>query len=163
MHKGYFHVQLAKRSQDYTTTLTHQGLFWYKHLLMGLTDSGVVFQQLVAHALTGVKGAVAYIDDILIYRATKEAHNANLDAVLSWLAVKDFHLHLSRCQFAISKLTFLGHIISSEGIEPDPKNVQPILDAPAPSTILEVKSWMGMVRHYSDFVPDLATIAEPLR
>ncbi len=76
---------------------------------------------------------------------------------------KKTHLHLSKCQFTVSKLTFLGHIISSEGIEPNPKNVQLILDAPAAETVFEVKSWMGMVGHYSDFFPDLATIAEPLR
>ncbi len=60
------------------------------------------------------------------------------------------------------KAYILGHINSSKGIELDPKNLQPILDDPAPSTVLEIKSWIGMVGHYSDFVPDLTTITEPL-
>ncbi len=87
----------------------------------------------------------------------------NLEEVLSHLAVKDFHLHMSKCQFTVSKLTFHDHIISNEGIELDPKNVQPIHDAPAPKTVLEVKGWLGMVGHYSNFFPDLATITKPLR
>ncbi len=85
----------------------------------------------------------------------------NLEEVLSQLAVKDFCLLMSKCHFMVPKL--LGHIISSERIELDPNNVLPILDAPAPTTIPEVKSWLGMVRHYLDFFPDLATIVKPLR
>ncbi len=63
--------------------LIHQELFHYKHLPMGLNDSGAVFQWLVAQTLAGLKGTVAYIDDILIYGATQEEHDANLEAVLA--------------------------------------------------------------------------------
>ncbi len=62
---------------------------------MGLTNSGAVFKWLVAQTLAGVKGAVAYIDDILIYGATKEEHDTNLEEVLSRLVAKDFRLHMS--------------------------------------------------------------------
>ncbi|MCP4536521.1 MAG: RNA-directed DNA polymerase, partial [Chloroflexi bacterium] len=75
LRKGYFHVQLAEECRDYMMMITHQGLFRYKRLPMRLTDSGAVLQRPVAQTLAGVKGAVAYIDDILIYGATKEEHD----------------------------------------------------------------------------------------
>ncbi len=81
--KGYFHVKLDERCRDYTMTLTHQGLFHYKRLPMGLTDSGAIFQRLVAQTLAGLKGAVTYIDDILVYGVIQEEHDGNLEAVMA--------------------------------------------------------------------------------
>ncbi len=129
---------------------------------MGLTESGAVFQRLVAETLTGLKGVITYLDNILVFGATKEEHDANLDAAFSRLASKDFRLQLKKCEFTVSTITFLGHVISGDGIEPDQKNVQPILSAPTLTTETQVKSWISMVGFYSDFLPDLATVAEPL-
>ncbi len=122
---------------------------------MGLCESGAVFQWIVAQTLAHCKGTIAYLDDILVFGATKEEHDTNLEAVLACLAKKDFWLQMSKCQFAVSSMSFLGHIISSDGIKPDPKNMQSIVDAPNPKTVTEVKSWIGMVSHYLDFFPDI--------
>ncbi|MCP4539773.1 MAG: RNA-directed DNA polymerase, partial [Chloroflexi bacterium] len=114
LRKGYYHIQLDQASREYTTTLTHQGLFRYKRLPMRLTDSVSVFQQLVSQTLARCKGAVAYIDDILIFGATQEEHDANLEAVLRKLAEKDFRLQMGKCRFSVPELTFVGHTILAD-------------------------------------------------
>ncbi|GFS04859.1 polyprotein, partial [Elysia marginata] len=82
---------------------------------------------------------------------------------LQRLESKDFRLQISKCEFSVSRINFLGHIISADGVTPDPKNVQPILDAPTPKTLKQGQSLLGMVNYYHDFIKNLSTTAEPLR
>ena len=161
--KLFFHIKLAEESRHLTTTITHQGLRQYKRLPMGLKDSASVCQRLVSQTLSGCPGTISYIDDILVFGATQSEHGRNLDQTLQRLASKDFRLQLSKCEFSVTTVNFLGHIISADGIRPDPKNVKPIVDAPIPRTVKQVQSFLGMVNYYQEFVPNLATLAEPLR
>ncbi len=155
LRKGYFHIQLAELSRDLMTMITHQGLFRYKRLPMGLTESGAIFQWLVSQMLAGCKGVILYFDSILIYGENQEEHDLNLDAALARLADKNFHLQLAKCQFGINSVHFLGHIISSDGNLPDQENVKPILDATTPYTLSQVESFLHIVGFYSDFLPIL--------
>ncbi|GFO12712.1 integrase core domain protein [Plakobranchus ocellatus] len=130
---------------------------------MGLKDSTSVCQRLVSQTLADCPDTIAYIDEILIFGSTRAEHDANLGMALQRLSDKDFRLQLVKCKFAVPKVTFLGHVISANGIQPDPKNVRPILDAPTPKTVKQTQSFWGMVTYYSRFIKDLATTAEPLR
>ncbi len=76
--------------------------------------------------------------------------------------MNDFQIQLWKCIFHRPKLPFLGHIMSTEGISPNLENVQAIKEAPVPTYLSELKSFMGMVTFYTTFLPKLATIAEPL-
>ncbi len=127
-------------------------------------DSAWVFQQLVSQTLARCKGAMTYIDDILIFGAIQEEHDTILLVVLQKLAEKDFHMQLGKCHFSVSELTFVRHMISEDnGISPDPKNVQPILNAPAPMNLWQLWNFLGMITHYSNFLLNLATISKPLQ
>ena len=163
LRKAFYHIELAPESRQLTTTLTHQGLRQYKRLPMGLKDSASVCQRLVSQTLAGCPGTICYVDDILVFGVNQEEHDANLRTVLKQLEAKDFRLQKSKCQISVSEITFLGHIVSASGIRPDPKNVDPIKNAKQPRTVKQIASFLGMVNYYSDFIPKLATLAEPLR
>ncbi|GFO49294.1 transposon tf2-12 polyprotein [Plakobranchus ocellatus] len=116
LRKAFFHIELAPDSRHLTTTLTHQGLRQYKRLPMGLKDSASVCQRLVSQTLADCPGTIAYIDDILIFGSTRAEHDANLRMALQRLSDKDFRLQLAKCKFTVPKVTFLGHVISANGI-----------------------------------------------
>ena len=163
LRKAFFHIKLSEESRHLTTTITHQGLRQYKRLPMGLKDSASVCQRLVSQTLSGCPGTIAYVDDILIFGSNQQEHDNNLNEVLQRLSEKDFRLQLSKCEFSTSSINFLGHVISLDGITPDPKNVKPIVEAATPHTVKQVQSFLGMVNYYQEFIPNLSTLAEPLR
>jgi hypothetical protein len=164
LRRGYYHIELCEESRPLTATLTHWGLYQYKRLPMGLCDSASAFQQAVSSNLVGLEGVLDYIDDILVYGNNKEEHDRRLLALLERLHSRNFRFNLEKCIFGTDEVEFLGHLISgSAGIRPHPKNVQPILDATAPTTVTEVQKFLGMINYYAEFMEDLASIAEPLR
>ncbi len=163
LKKGYFHIELDPQSRPLTTTITHSGLFQYCRLPMGLTDSASVFQRLVSQTLADCPGCIAYIDDILIFGKTSAEHSANLQQVLQKLNDNNFRLNLSKCEFNVSEVTFLGHVISHDGIKPNPKNVDAIRNAPQPKTKRQVQSFLGMINYLREFLPDVTSYAEPLQ
>ena len=138
-------------------TLTHAGLRRYTKLPMGLVESPSVCQKLVAQTLAGIPGVISYIDDILVFGPTVEAHDRALNTALERLAAKNFRLQLPKCEFCVPEIPFLGHRISADGIRPDPEKTKAVSDAPQPKTKRQVQSFLGMVNYYGDFLPDLAT------
>ncbi|GFN77863.1 hypothetical protein PoB_000436900 [Plakobranchus ocellatus] len=165
MRKTFFYIEPAPDSRHFTT-LTHQGLRQYKRMPIEIKGSVSVCQRLVSQTLADCFGTISYIDDILILGSTRAEHDSNLRMVLQRLRNKDFRLLLAKCEFAVPKVTFLRHVISANGIQPDYKNVQPISNAPTPKTVeceANTKFFLGMVNYYSRFINDLATTAEPLR
>ena len=161
--KGFFHVLLHPESRHLTTTVTSKGLRQYTRLPMGLKESSSVFQRLVAQTLAGVPGVVFYIDDIMVYGRTQEEHDQCLKTVLEKLQAADFRLAPDKCRFGVREVDFLGYVISAEGVKPDPRNIKALLDCTPPRNVKEVQAFLGMVNFYLDFLPDVASLAEPLR
>ena len=163
LRKGYYHVKLHRDSKDLTTTATPLGLRRYCRLPMGLKDSASVFQRQISQALAGLPGVVVYIDDIIVFGKDDKEHDCNLEAVLKRLEQHDFRLQPFKCIFGKSEIPAFGHILSKNGIRPHPKNVQPILDFPAPSSVKDVQSFLGLINFFGEFISGLAKISEPIR
>ena len=92
-----------------------------------------------------------------------EEHDARLNKVMERLREKGLTLNSDKCQFRISKIEFMGHVLSEKGIAPTEEEVKAILEARRPTTVSEVRSFLGLVNFCLRFIPDLATTAEPLR
>ncbi|GFO39819.1 Gag-Pol polyprotein [Plakobranchus ocellatus] len=106
---------------------------------MGFKDSASVRERLVSNTLADCPCTIVYISDIQIFGSTRVEHDENFRMALQRLSDKEFHLQLTQCEFAVPKITFLKHAISANGIQPGPKNVQPILDAPIPKTVKQIQ------------------------
>ena len=163
LKKGYYHIVLDEQSRELTTTITPLGLRRYCRLPMGLTDAASVFQRLVQQILAGCEGVINYMDDIIPFGKTEEDHDKNLLEVLRRLDAHDLRLQTSKCLFRQKSVPAFGHIISATGITPDPRNLQSIQDAPVPTNVTDVQSFLGVVNFYSSFLSDVASLAEPLR
>ena len=130
----------------------------------GLKNAPATFQ----HFINDVLGeyldefAFAYIDDILIYSNTLEEHRVHVKKILKRLQESGLYAKLSKCEFEVQKTTFLGHVISNQGISMDPDKVKSILEWPIPTTVKEVQSFIGLCNYYRRFIPNFAKIAKPL-
>ena len=163
LRKGYYHILLHEDSRALTTTATPLGLRMYCHLPMGLKDSASVFQRFVSQALADLPGVVVYIDDIIVFGKDQATHDHNLNRALQRLEENDFRLQPFKCLFSQPEIPAFGHIISKDGVRPDPKNVQPIIGFPEPTCVKEVQSFLGLVNFFGEYITGLGEISEPLR
>ena len=159
---AYLQVPLDKESQKYLVINTHKGLYAYKSLPFRVASAPAIFQCIMDNLLQGLSGVCTYLDDILVTGKTHDEHINNLTAVLTHLRKAGMRLKKEKCQFSLTNIEYLGHAISSKGLEQTTSKVIAIVEAPAPRDVSELKSLLGLVNYYGKFLPDLATTLAPL-
>ncbi|KAL4026489.1 hypothetical protein IC575_014920 [Cucumis melo] len=105
---------------------------------------------------------IVFIDDILIYSKTEAEHEEHLHQVLETLRANKLYAKFSKCEFWLRKVTFLGHVVSSEGVSVDPAKIEAVTNWTRPSTVSEIRSFLGLAGYYRRFVEDFSRIASPL-
>ena len=160
---GYHQVELHPESRALTTFSTHKGLERYKRLIFGLSSAPQMYQYVIQQTLQGIPGARNISDDIIVFGSDQERHDKNLDQTLSRLESKGLTLNREKCIFSVPELVFFGFKISANGISPDDKKVEAVRNARPPTTAAEVRSFLGLVNYCARFIPNFATLAEPLR
>ena len=123
--------------------------------------TGAVMQ--MSDILRDLPGVLCHIDDILVFGSTRDEHDSRLHAVLERIKAAGITLNPDKCQFSQPQITFLGHVIDRNGISPDPRKTTAILAMKPPSSITELRRFMGMVNQMSKFSPNIAHISKPLR
>jgi len=104
------------------------------------------------------KFVVVFIDDILVYSRNEEEHAEHLHVVLMRLREHQLFAKFSKCEFWLTKVPFLGHVLSEEGISVDPAKVQEVLDWKVPTSVHEVRSFLGLAGYYRRFIPEFSKI-----
>ena len=140
------------------------GHFQFKVLIEGLTNAPATFQSVMNSVLHPFlrRFVVVYLDDILIYSKTAEEHKLHVRQVLDVLRQNRFYVCQSKSNFASEETKFLGHIVNSKGIRPDPKKVAAVVDWPELKNVHDVRSFLGLVNYFRKFIKDFASLAEPL-
>lgn len=133
LNSAYHQLQLHEDSRDLTAFITHVGLLRFKRVCFGLASAPSAFQKLMSCALSGLNGVQCYLDDVVISGHNQKDHDANLYAALKRLTELGVTLNYDKCHFNMQTLHFLGHTVSSEGLTPDPKHVEALLNAPIPT------------------------------
>ena len=105
---------------------------------------------------------MAFIDDILVYYKNEEEHEQHMRIVLQTLREKQLYAKLSKWDFWLKEVFFLGHIVSAEGIKVDPAKIEAIVNWKPPRNVIEVRSFVGLARYYRRFVNGFFVIAFPL-
>lgn len=163
LRSGYHQIELAPESRYLTTFATHKGLRRYTRLLFGLSSASEVFQQVLQQALQGIEGVKNISDDIIVFGRTQEEHDAALATTFQRLREKGLTLNGPKCVYNKENLAFFGYVFSAEGMSADPKKVAAIRDAAPPTNPSEVRSFLGLTGFCSRFVPNYATLTEPLK
>jgi transposase InsO family protein len=162
-NSGFWQIPLAEESKLLTTFVTPFGRFCFNVLPFGITSAPEHFQRRVSAILSGLEGVVCMMDDILIHGCSQAEHDARLHAVLSRLKSAGLTLNKEKCTWAQTKVTFLGHVVSAEGIAADPEKTAALLHIPEPKNVSEVRSFLGIVNQFGKFSPHLAELSQPLR
>ena len=125
-------------------------LYEFNSLPFGLNSSGAKFCRFIGTVLRGIlnKSAFAYVDDILIASSSFNQHVKDLQEVFDWLNQANLRLKLKKCHVARSKVKYLGHIVSSQGIKVDPAKVAPVTSFPRPTSTKGVRQYLGLVGFY---------------
>ncbi|KAI8487249.1 hypothetical protein Bbelb_350470 [Branchiostoma belcheri] len=160
---GFHQVPLKKESRHITTFVTHRGLYRYKRLMFGISSAPEKYQQLVKEVLRGCEGVANIADDVIIHGRGNREHDERLHHALDKIQQAGLTVNPEKCLFRVPKLTFFGHVVTPDGVKPSDEKIAAIRDAEAPKTAGEVRSFLGLVHYVAKFVPDLATLVEPLQ
>lgn len=131
--------------------------------MFGINCAPEIFQKIMEKILISCEGCLNYIDDIIVFAATKKEHDTRLSKVLQQLKNSNVTLNKDKCEIGRLEIQFLGHNLSKEGIRPTHDKVLAIKQFRPPSTSEETRSFLGLVNYVGKFIPNLATITEPLR
>ena len=159
---AYNQLLLDEDSRKYVMINTYKGLYQYTRLPFGIASAPAVFQRTMDTILQGVEGVACYIDDIIITGKTLAEHMERLEEVLKRLLRHGIHVKLSKCRFLQPSVVFIGHRIDADGIHPLKEKLKAILQAPAPTNVQELRSFLGLINYYGKFIPNAATILAPL-
>ena len=160
---GFHQLELEEDSRKITSFVTHKGLYRYKRLMFGISCAPEIYQHVIQQVLTGCEGAANIADDIIVHGRDMEDHDRKLTKVLEYLQKRGLTLNREKCQFRMPQLTFMGKVLSERGVGPTETKVEAVLKAREPENATEVRSFLGLVNFNARFMPNLATIAEPLR
>lgn len=164
LKSGYWQVELEPESIPKTAFVTSSGLFEFLRLPFGLKNAAASFQRLMECVLREIKGkcCFVYIDDIVVYSKDENEHLLHLSQVFSCLNQAGLTLNLKKCNMMQRSLTFLGHVISEEGIKTDPAKIASVSQFPVPQSLKEVQRFLGLAGWYHRFVPRFSEKAAPL-
>ena len=162
LSQAYLQLPLDNESSELLTINTHKGLFKYNRLPFGVSSAPAIFQRSMETLLRGLNGVSVYLDDILVTGSTHENHLHNLAAVLEQIEQAGLRLNRSKCFFLQPRLEYLGHVIDEAGRHPTEDKIRAIKEAPAPTNITELRSFLGMITYYSKFLPNMSTKLTPL-
>ena len=128
----------------------------------GLRNTAQTSQRLIDEVLRGLPFAFGYIDDVLIASRAIKEHQDHMLQVFERRAHFGLKTNVSKCDFAVSKLNFFGHIIDEQVIPPVPEKVTALENFPQPTSLRQLRRFLGLVNYYSRFIPSCSRILTPL-
>jgi hypothetical protein len=164
LRSSYHQLRIQPSDIPKTTFITMYGLYEFTVMSFGLTNVLAFFMNLMNSVFMDYLGkfVVVFIDDIMIYSQSEEEHVNHLKMVLQRLREHQLYAKLSKCEFWINEVLFLGHIIHKDGLAVDPKKVADILNWKAPTDARGIKSFIGMAGYYRRFIEGFSKIAKPM-
>ncbi|KAH0661820.1 hypothetical protein KY284_026751 [Solanum tuberosum] len=164
LRSGYHQVRVREKDIPKTAFRTRYGHFEFLIMSFGLTNALAVFMDLMNSIFRSYLDTfvIVFIDHILVYSNSKVKHTDHLRAVLQVLQERELYAKFSKCEFWLSYVAFLGHIVSVVGITVDTQKIEAVKTWPRPMTSTEVCSYLGLVGYYRRFVEGFSSLLAPL-
>lgn len=161
---GFYQVENHPDDIEKTAFSVEHGRFEFLRMPMGLKNSPSTFQRVMDNVLRGLQNEVClvYLDDIIIYGTSLQESINNLEKVLQRLRESNFKVQMDKSEFLKLETAYLGHVITREGIKPNPEKIAAIAKYPIPKTTKEIKQFLGLLGYYRKFIPDFARITKPM-
>ncbi len=161
---GYHQVAMHEKDQYKTAFVTPFGLYEYVRMPFGLCNAPATFQRLMQAVMGDLvfQMVLVYLDDLLVYSSTFEAHLSRLETVLCRLREAGLKIKVEKCHFLQAEVRFLGHQVSAQGVGPDPDKLSAVVQWPVPSTVKQLRSFLGFCSYYRRFIAGFSKVAGPL-
>ena len=130
----------------------------------GLTNAPTTFMNLMHRVFQPYldRFVMVFMDNILIYSKSEEDHEGHLRIVLQTLREHQLYAKFSKCDFWLTKVSFLGHVLSASGLSMDLEKVEAIISLERPKSVFKIRSFLGLPRYYKKFIEDFSQIAAPM-
>ncbi|XP_050358337.1 uncharacterized protein K02A2.6-like [Nymphalis io] len=161
LSQAYAQLELDE-SKKYTVINTHKGLFRYNRLIYGLASSPGIFQRLLEQLFSDMPRVGVFLDDVIITGEDDQSHLKTLHEVFNRLQKYGLKIKKDKCTFFADSVTYLGFVISKEGVHTCPNKIEAIQKVRIPNNVSELRSFLGLVMYYARFVPNISTILAPL-
>lgn len=164
LRSGYYQIRVTAQDVAKTAFRTHSGHYEFKVMPFGLTNAPSTFQAVMNDLFRPFlrRFILVFFDDILIYSHTMEQHRSHLEQALKLLYDNQFFAKMSKFCFGQSQVVFLGHVVNSEGVKVEEEKFSAVQSWPTPSTVKEVRGFLGLTGYYRRFVQNYRFIAQPL-
>ena len=161
---SFWQMPMASNSKHKTAFVTQTGEFQWNRMPFGLRNAPISFQKLMSDVFRGMtyKSVIIYMDDVVCFSRDVDSHIQDLDKVFSRLRSANLKAKPAKCVFGTNQVTYLGHILSSKGILPNPDKTKVIDNFPVPRTQKQVRSFLGIANYYRRFINGYSTIVSPL-
>jgi hypothetical protein len=164
LRSGYHQIRMKLEDEWKTTFKTKFGLYEWLVMPFGLINALITFMRLMNEVLRPFRGlfVVVYFDDILIYRKSMEEHLEHLRVVCDALRGARLFGNLKKCNLCTTRVSFLGYVVTPQGIEVDSSKIEAIQSRPTLATVTQIQSFLGLAGFYRWFVCDFSSITAPL-
>ena len=158
LRSGYHQLRIRESDIPNTAFRTRYGHYEFLVMFFRLTNAPAAFMDLMNHVfrLYLDRFVIVFIDDILVYSRSELEHERHLGLVLQTLRQYQLYAKFSKCEFWLSRVGFLGHVVSADGIYVDPHKVEAVENWEQPTTVIEVQSFLGLAGYYRRFIEDFS-------
>ncbi|KAL1262289.1 hypothetical protein QQF64_007554 [Cirrhinus molitorella] len=158
---GYWQIKLDEESSKLCTFNSPFGRFAYKRLPFGISCAGEMFQRIMTQ--TFEEGVEVIVDDILIWVENEQQHDERLEKVMQRIRERNIKLNPEKCTFKAKEVSYMGHLLTADGLKPDPQKVAAIRNMHRPQNRTELQQYLGMITYLGKFLPQLSDVTAPLR
>jgi hypothetical protein len=164
LRSGYHQLKVRECDISKTAFVLRYDLYEFTVMSFGLTNAPAYFMYMMNKIFMEYldKFIVVFIDDILVYSRNEEEHEGHLRLVLQKLRDHKLYAKLSKCEFWLKQVAFLGHVVSKGGIYVDPSKVQDVLSWKVPTSISDIQSFLGLAGYYRRFIEGFSKISKPM-
>ncbi|XP_055621905.1 uncharacterized protein LOC129765528 [Toxorhynchites rutilus septentrionalis] len=162
LSNAYLLVPVDEESRKLININTHKGLYRFNRFSPGIKSAPGAFQQIMDTMLSGIECTSPYLDDILIGGRNAEEHRRNLHLVLQRIQEYGFTVKIEKCRFFMHQVKYLGQLLDSEGIRPDPDKVKAIINMPPPNYVPTLRSYLGAINYYGKYIREMRKLRQPL-
>jgi hypothetical protein len=154
LRSGYYQLKIQSEDMLKTALVTRYGQYEFTVMPFGLTNAPTYFMNLINKVFMeeSDRFVIVFIDDILVYSRSAEEHGQHLKVVLEKLRAHQLYVKFNKCEFWLQKVNFLGHILTAEGVAVDPKKVIAVANWKRPTTVTEIRSFLGLAGYYRRFI-----------
>ena len=161
---GYHQLRVRETDIPKTAFRTRYGHFEFTVMPFGLTNAPAAFMDILHRVFHPYLDwfVVVFMDDILIYSETEEDHEDYLRVVLQTLRDHQLYAKFSKCEFWLTEVRFLGHVVSASGVSVDHEKVEAIMSWERPKSVFKIRSFLGLAGYYKRFIEDFSRLAAPM-